>query len=110
ASRTVTADDNPGFGPWLNLHPVTNNPWATTTGGYSFREFIVGYTTTFPRYYVAFASGDWTITAVGTRSGNGTWSNSSSAVNVGNGSLTNRITSGSPQKEDTAGVQVLGKS
>jgi hypothetical protein len=114
AERTFTAEDNPGFGPWHNLHPVTNNPWATTQGGYGFREFLAGYTASFPRYYVVLARGDWTITCVGSKSG-AQWTNTSSAVTVGTGGgasadLTSTVTSGSPQSGDSAGIQILGLS
>ena len=115
AQRTVTADDDPGFGPWDLLHPTTRNLWATTQGGYNFREFIVGYSSSFPRYYVVLAKGDWTITGVGSNAGGGQWTNSNSSVTVGGGSgtsasLTITITNGSPQSGDAASVQVLGLS
>ena len=114
AERTITAEDNPGFGPWHNLHPVTNNPWATTQGGYNFREYIAAYTSSFPRYYVVLARADWTITCIGSKSGTA-WTNTSSAVTVGTGgggsaAMTSTVTSGSPQSADSAGVQVLGLS
>jgi hypothetical protein len=114
AERTITAEDNPGFGPWHNLHPVTNNPCATTQGGYGFREFITGYTASFPRYYVVLAKADWTITCVGSKSGT-QWTNTSSAVTVGTGggasaAFTSTVTSGSPESGDAAQIQVLGLS
>jgi hypothetical protein len=114
AGRVIAANDNPAFGPWHNLHPVTNNPWSTTQGGYSFREYIAGYTASFPRYYVVLAKGDWTITCVGSKSGS-QWTNTSSAVTVGTGggdsaALTSTITSGSPQPGDSAAIQILGLS
>ena len=114
--RRVTAltDDDPSFGVWDFLHPSTHNPWLTTQGGYSFREFVVAYSATFTRYYVVLAKGSWTITATGSNSGGGTWSNNGSSVTIsgGNGTaqLTSTLTNGSPQSGDAAGVQVLGLS
>ncbi len=115
SERTVTADDDPGFGPWDLLHPTTRNPWATTQGGLSLREFIVAYSSSFPRYYVVLARGDWTITGVGSNAGGGTWNNTNSTVTIQGGSsgsapLTITVTDGSPQSGDSVGVQVLGLS
>lgn len=111
---TVISDDNPGFGPWKIVHPTNGHTWANTQGGYDFREFIVGFSNAFPRYYVAFAKGDWTLRVTGNNSG-GTWVNNGSAVTLQGSSvrpqaLTNLVSSGSPPSAEAAGVQVLGRS
>jgi hypothetical protein len=110
----VISDDNPGFGPWKITHPSTSNTWASTQGGYDFREFIVGFSSSFPKYYVAFAQGDWTLRVTGNNSG-GNWMNNQSAVTLQGSSmrpqgLTDLITSGSPPSAEAAGVQVRGRS
>lgn len=96
------------------MFPKTRNPWKTTQGGYDFREWIVGYTDTFPRYYVSLGFANWTIRAIGTRVNN-VWTNNGSLVtlqgsNNDTAKFTLTITSGSPQSGEAAGVQVLGKS
>ena len=113
---TVISDDNPGFGPWKIVHPTNSHTWANTQGGYDFREFIVGFSNSFPKYYVAFAKGDWTLRVTGNNSG-GTWTNNGSAITLQGSSthpqgLTDLISSGSPPSAEAAGVQVqvLGRS
>lgn len=108
--RRVTVHDAPGFG-WDLNHPTTANPWATTAGGNVFREFLVVFSQTFPRNYVALASGDWTVTAVGNNVSD-VWNDTGSAVTIqGAAAASAALTvAGFPQTGDAAGVQVLGLS
>ena len=115
AARFIRSDDSPGFGPWAVNHPHTGNPWKTTLGGYDFREFIAGFSDTFPRYYVVLGKADWTIRAIGTRTA-GVWTDSGgSAVTLqgttnDSAAFTLTVTGGSPQPGDDAGIQILGLS
>lgn len=113
--RRVTSLDAPAFG-WDFFHPVTTNPWGSTQGGNTFREFIVGFSVTFSpqRNYVVFAVGDWVAIATGNNAG-GTWTTNGAQVTIQGGTattaaMTNRISAGSPQTGNTSGVQVLGLS
>ena len=111
---TVISDDNPGFGPWKIVHPTNSHTWATTQGGYDFREFVAGFSNSFPKYYVAFVLGDWTLRVNGNNSG-GNWVNNQSAVTVQGSSthpqgLTDLVSSGSPPSAESSNVQVLGRS
>ncbi len=106
----VTSLDAPAFG-WDANEPVTTNPWSTTQGANSFREFIVAFSQTFPLNYEALASGNWTATATGTN-GNGNWVNNGSTVTIpgavaGTAPLT---VTGLPTPADSAGAQLLGPS
>jgi hypothetical protein len=112
--RRVHSLDAPGFG-WEYLHPTTQNPWATTVNGNAFREFIVGFSSTFPRNYVVIAVGNWTVVANGTNV-SAMWTSSGASVVIPGASgssaaLTSTVSSSfSPQTGDAAGVQVLGLS
>jgi len=110
----VSGDDNPDFGPWANQHPQTGNSWATTQGGYDFKEYIAAFTTSFPKYFVVLATGQWNIRYVGNKGQNGVWANTgSSAVippNNNTANLTISITNGAPQRGDDAQIQVRGLS
>jgi hypothetical protein len=102
--RRVTSLDAPAF-IWDINHPTTGNPWGTTVGGNNFREWIVAYSTTYPRNYLALARADWTVTVVGNNTGAGLWGDTGSAVGTGG-----FIVAGYPQAGNAAGVQVLGLS
>jgi len=111
--RRVSGNDAPGFG-WDTRHPSTGNAWTTTDGGNAFREFIVGFSKTFPKYYVAIATGDWTVTATG-RSEGGTWKSDNATVKLGTAAenkvpLKILVDAGTPQPGDTSGLQILGLS
>ncbi len=109
----VSGNDAPGFG-WNPRHPSTGSTWSKTDGGNAFRDFIVGFSKTFPRYYAAIAYGDWTVFATGRNEG-GTWRSDNATVKLGT-STENRVPlkilvdAGSPQPGDTSGVQILGLS
>jgi hypothetical protein len=115
---SIGCDDNPDFGPWNIIHKITRNPWADTQGGYKFREFIVGYSDSFPKYYVVIATGDWTSTAVGHKDTSiNLWVDDRSEVTVGGQAATMteaplipKVTDGSPLSGDDAGIQVQGLS
>jgi hypothetical protein len=98
----LTSYDAPAFG-WAGVHPTTGNPWATTSGVNAFREFIVGYSQTFPQNYMSYAHGDWTVTATGTSNG-GTWQSNGATVTTP-GPITVSTQTGS-----RSGVQVRGPS
>jgi hypothetical protein len=107
---TISSDDDPDVGPFKTAHAVVT--WTSTQGGYDFREYIVGYPSSFPKYYVVFARGNWSVRVNGNNSG-GTWVNNGSTLTLQGMSmfpqaLTNLISSGSPQSGDAAGIQVLG--
>lgn len=98
--RTVrlASFDDPGFA-WDNLHPTTNNPWGTTSGVNAFREFVVAFSSSFPRTYVSLNRGDWTVTVAGSNDGT-KWVTAGATV-TGDASL---------QAVGAATVQVLGLS
>jgi hypothetical protein len=111
----VGSDDAPSFGPYKLVFPNTTRNWASTLGGYDFKEFIVGYSTTFPRTYVVIASASWTIRYVGTRQAGGEWVNTGSVVTLQGVSqspanFTISVTNGAPQSGTSSGIQVLGLS
>jgi hypothetical protein len=62
----VTSSDAPSFGPWDSIHPVTMNTWTTTSGGNSFREFLVGFTLSSPQTYIALNQAAWALNVTGT--------------------------------------------
>jgi anti-sigma factor RsiW len=106
--RRVVSFDSPAFG-WDYLHPTTQNPWSATVNGNAFREFIAGFSTSFPRNYVVIAFGEYSVVANGVNS-SGTWASNSTAA-VTSTSLTNRVsTNFTPQVGNASGVQVLGLS
>ncbi len=96
--------DAPAFG-WFGNHPTTGNPWASTQGVNAFTEWVVAYTKTFPRNYMVFGTGGYTVTVIGLNSGGGNWADNGSS-NV----VTPWSTAGFPKTGDDAGVQVLGPS
>jgi hypothetical protein len=117
---TVTSSDAPTVS-WDRNHPTTHNRWATTAGDNAFREFVVGYSTTFPRNYLALAEGEWTVTFAGTNPGGAAhhWTQGAHAgvtlqgltFVAGGGAATRPLTVGRfPLAGDGAGVQVLGLS
>jgi hypothetical protein len=113
-SRIVGADDPPGAGPWKVQHPTAHTTWATTRGGYNFRDFIAAFTSSFQSYYVVFASGDWAVRVVGQNT-SGTWHDTGSTVTVQNQSaptspMTNAVTGTTPKPADAAGMQPFGKN
>ncbi|HKV40554.1 MAG TPA: hypothetical protein VJX67_15180 [Blastocatellia bacterium] len=112
--ETVVGDDHPGFGPWNIVHP-NGHKWRPRRVGMLFTEFIVGYSTSFPQYYVAFAKGSWTLTAIGNNGKNGWVDGGSSASAQGqpvgkSQPITILENGGSAQPVETAGAQVLGLS
>jgi hypothetical protein len=112
--RIVTSSDVPNFGPYKVTHS-NGNIWASTQGGYDFKEFIVGYSTTFPKTYVVVANAVWTIRFVGNRSGTGGWVNNGSAITLQGSSQDSatfslNVSNGSPQSGNAVGIQVLGLS
>ena len=114
-TKFITSDDIPGFGPYKLIHPTTNKVWATTLGGYDFREFIAGYSDTFPRNYVVVAKANWTVRYLGSRNKTGDWVDNGSTVtlqgmNQTSTTFTVTVTNGTPQSGDTSGIQVLGRS
>lgn len=106
----VTSLDAPAFG-WDPNHPVTTNPWATTQGGNSFRDFLVAYSQTFPKNYLALASGDWVVTAKGTKAAAG-WTSNGANVTIPGAVLGSAplSTGGMPAPADSVGAQLLGPS
>lgn len=111
--RRVTAYDSPGFY-WDESHPFTHNKWATTEGGNAFREYVVAFSKTFPKYYAVLATGDWTVFATGLNN-RGQWQSDHAKVVVGNGTansvpLVELANGGTPTPGDRSGVQVLGLS
>ena len=109
-TRSVASGDSPGFR-WDLNHPITMNIWETTSGSNKFREFVVGYTETFPRNYVGLAKAEWEVIVIGRRSrGLSFWTEEQGAAIQLNMPISSLISGGTPQSGDTAGVQVLGKS
>lgn len=110
-----TSDDKPDFGSFLTVHPTTQNIWATTEGGYDFKEYIVGYSETFNRAYVVIAKADWTVRYIGSRNSSGEWANNGSTItlqgiNQDEASFNITVNNGSPRTGDSEGIQVLGLS
>jgi hypothetical protein len=96
----LTSADGPGFD-WKQNNPNTQNLWANTFGGYSFREFIVAVSLTSLNTYLPLNVVSWSVAVVGYNIG-AQWADSGSSV-TGDGNLL-PIGSKSPQ------VQVLGLS
>lgn len=94
----ITAADGPGFG-WAQTFPNTQNPWGSTSGGLTFREFIVAVSLTSVETYLPMNRADWSLAVVGYNIGT-EWTDSGSSV-TGDGSL---------QGVGSAQVQVLGLS
>jgi hypothetical protein len=107
---TVTSLDTPGVA-WDSNNPTTKNPWSTTAGANAFREFVVAFSTSYPKNYMALASADWTITFAGKNAG-GDWVDTSSAVTLNGTAVASSAfkVDGFPKTGDAAGVQVLGLS
>ena len=98
----VTSADRPKF-VWRLFHPTTGNAWDETAGGVSFREFVVAFSSTFPRTYLALHQAAWTVTVVGT--------NEDSVWDDGNGTQMSTVTGDSALQSATGfPVQVLGPS
>src|SRR5262249_38691480 len=74
----ITSADGPGFG-WEQIFPETQNRWATTGGGYSFREFLVAVSLTSLQTYLPLNRADWTIAIVGYNIGS-EWADSGSSI------------------------------
>ena len=91
----ITSADAPQFA-WYVLHSHTNGTWASTSGGNTFREFMVAVTTSFKNTYVALNQASWTITASGYNAA-GIWTDSGSSV-----------TGDSTFQSVTSAVQLLG--
>ena len=100
----LTSLDAPSFG-WKGNHPTTGNPWASTQGVNAFTEWVVAYTNTFQRNYMALGFGGYTVTVIGLNAGGGIW-----ADNGSSNAVTPWSTAGFPKTGDDAGVQVLGPS
>jgi hypothetical protein len=49
----VSSGDNPEF-QWADPHPTTHSAVASITGSLQFREYIVAFSTSFPRAYVPY--------------------------------------------------------
>jgi len=110
----VAGDDDPDVGPFKIVHPSNGLIWTSTQGGYDFREYIVGYSNSFTKYYVVFAKANWSVRVNGSNNG-GNWVNNGSTLTLQGSTtrpqnLTNAITNNSPQSGDDAGIQLLGKT
>lgn len=73
----ISGSDGPAFD-WLPRHPRTTNGWGTTQGGYSFREAIVGVSSSMIYTYVPYAQAKWVVNVVGFNANE--WVDSGSAV------------------------------
>ena len=115
--RKVTSNDVPGY-TWPLEHPVSGKPWISTAGQVAFREYIVAYTNTFLRNYVALAQGCWTAIINGKSNPAGSWDpDIGEGVRVGGktvnpnlwemeAELASLVTENGPTPADKAGVQV----
>lgn len=104
----VTARVRPVY-TWFKTHPTTMNPWGSTAGANSFREFLTGFSPDFRKNYLALATGDWTVTIAGTPNAAGLWIPGATAgvTPPGNTALN---TAGFPKTGQASGIQVLGLS
>jgi hypothetical protein len=109
-TRALTSLDDPAYG-WALNHTTTANIWETTVGKNKFREFVVGYTDTFPRAYVGVAKAEWEVLVIGDRdAATNDWKQATGAAIQVSASISSLITGGTPQSGDSAAVQVLGLS
>jgi hypothetical protein len=83
---------------WANFHPTTGSTWGSTSGGISFREFAVGFSSSFPQTYAAVSQATWSVVVIG--SNNSGWEDSGSSDVTGDDAL----------QAASSAVQVLGKS
>jgi hypothetical protein len=96
----LESQDSPGFGKWKIDHPATGNPWGSTSGGNAFNEFVVAFSSDFPRTYSSLNEDSYTLTVRGINDGTGKWKDNGS-------SSTSSETRLGPVKDK---VQVLGLS
>jgi hypothetical protein len=61
-SIRLSSYDNPQFS-WAEFHPVTGNRFVSMSGGNSFREFVVAFSSFFPNVYAPLYQADWTAAA-----------------------------------------------
>lgn len=108
----VGGADPPGAGPWKVTHPIAGTAWASTRGGYDFRDHVAAFTASFQKYYVVFTTADWAVRVVGQKV-NGAWSNTGSTVTLQgqatqHAPMTNAVTGTTPKSADAAGMQPFG--
>ena len=98
----LTSADRPQFA-WRLFHPTTGNPWDETAGGIGFREFVVAFSSSFQRTYLALHQAAWAVTIIGT--------NEDSVWDDGNGTQMSTVTGDSALQSVTGlQMQVLGSS
>jgi hypothetical protein len=69
----LKSGDGPGFGDWDSDHPVTGNDWTTVTGGITFQEFVVAYSSSSPQTYLSLNQASWSMNLAGNNDGTDEW-------------------------------------
>jgi Putative Ig domain len=98
----LESEDSPGFGNWKIIHPATGNPWGSTSGGDAFNEFVVAFSSDFPKTYSSLNENSYKLIVTGINDGTGKWKDKGSSS-----TSTNNETTLGPVKDK---VQVLGLS
>ncbi|HEY6346113.1 MAG TPA: putative Ig domain-containing protein [Bryobacteraceae bacterium] len=84
----LSSNDSPGYGFWKIDHPTTTNLWGSTTGGNQFREFVVGFSSSFSRTYSPLNENNWTVAVSGKNDGTGKWKDNGASVTGNDTKLT----------------------
>jgi hypothetical protein len=96
----LESDDSPGFGSWKIDHPATVNRWGSTSGENAFNEFVVAFSSDFPRTYSSLNENSYVLSVRGINDGTGKWKDNGSSSS-GNGTTLGNVSDK---------VQVLGLS